>query len=61
MTVEAFLAMAESSTKAQRALARVGHAEGMSIMRGYGERHAGGGGLPSVPYATDVHLARKVA
>lgn len=59
MTVEAFLTMVESSTQAQRVLRRVGHADGLSAMRAYCERHAGPDGLLSVAYATDVYLARK--
>lgn len=59
--VETFLAMAESSTKVQSALARIGYQQGLGMMKAYADRHADRQGLVDIPYITELYLARRTA
>jgi ubiquinone/menaquinone biosynthesis C-methylase UbiE len=59
MSVGEFVTMAESSTQTQRALDRLGQGEGVRMIRANAERHAGANGILSVPYVTELYMAKK--
>lgn len=59
MTAEAFVTMAESSSQAQRALRALGREAGLAAITDNAGRHADRDGTVSVPYRTNLYLARR--
>lgn len=58
MEVDAFVEMAASSTQVQRAFTQVGDAEGRSMIRDIARTHANAEGEVSVPYISELYMAR---